>query len=280
MYKATLSSGKIVRLPNVRFQSRNHQLETVSSNKICLNSFDDKRVILTDKIHSLPFGHFSIRDQMFFSEIVQEDNWGDSEDEKEDSVCSGAETDPGIEADLTSEQISFILEEDSNEREYHPLGSPVIQEGGNASGWPDRGYYQRSYTESELNDDLFDFSNLTDQESESEQQQNPFIVFEADEDIETEEVTQEDNLLVCTSETLAEGSKQKKREAKDIVDLTTEDSDTEWKNPFLAYESQEDEKYNFPSQHVVDPQQTSQMGNIHIQYVRQWSNTNSETKRK
>lgn len=45
---------------NVSIRSFKHQLKTIKSNKVTYNSFDDKRVILEDKIHTLAHGHYSI----------------------------------------------------------------------------------------------------------------------------------------------------------------------------------------------------------------------------
>lgn len=44
---------------NVSIRSFKHQLETIVSKKLTYNNFDDKRVILEDKIHSMAHGHFS-----------------------------------------------------------------------------------------------------------------------------------------------------------------------------------------------------------------------------
>jgi len=45
---------------NVSIRSFNHQLRTIKSKKLTFNSYDDKRVILEDKIHTLAHGHFSL----------------------------------------------------------------------------------------------------------------------------------------------------------------------------------------------------------------------------
>src|SRR5436190_4886506 len=43
-------------------RSFNHNLYSITQRKKALSYFDDKRYILDDKIHTLPFGHYSIRD--------------------------------------------------------------------------------------------------------------------------------------------------------------------------------------------------------------------------
>jgi len=45
---------------NVSIRSFKHELMTISTNKLTLNNFDDKRVILEDKIHTLAHGHYGI----------------------------------------------------------------------------------------------------------------------------------------------------------------------------------------------------------------------------
>ena len=45
---------------NVSIRSFNHQLMTIRTNKLTYNSYDDKRVVLEDKINTLAHGHYSI----------------------------------------------------------------------------------------------------------------------------------------------------------------------------------------------------------------------------
>jgi len=45
---------------NVSIHSFKHQLKTIESSKVTYNSFDDKRIILEDKIHTLAHGRYSI----------------------------------------------------------------------------------------------------------------------------------------------------------------------------------------------------------------------------
>lgn len=49
-----------VKTDNVPIRSFSHQLKTIKSNKLTYNSFDDKRIILEDKVHTLAHGHFRI----------------------------------------------------------------------------------------------------------------------------------------------------------------------------------------------------------------------------
>jgi len=45
---------------NVSIRSINHQLMTIKTRKLTYNSYDDKRVVLEDKINTLAHGHYSI----------------------------------------------------------------------------------------------------------------------------------------------------------------------------------------------------------------------------
>ena len=43
------------------FRSTNHVLQTVEMTKVCLCAFDDKRYVLDDGVHTLAYGHYSLR---------------------------------------------------------------------------------------------------------------------------------------------------------------------------------------------------------------------------
>lgn len=45
---------------NISIRSFNHQLMTLNTKKLSYNNYDDKRVILDDKIHTLAHGHYRI----------------------------------------------------------------------------------------------------------------------------------------------------------------------------------------------------------------------------
>ncbi|XP_022163064.1 uncharacterized protein LOC111028643 [Myzus persicae] len=54
-------AGVVAYKNNVSIRSFKHQLMTIKTIKLTYNSFDDKRVILEDKIHTLAYGHYSIK---------------------------------------------------------------------------------------------------------------------------------------------------------------------------------------------------------------------------
>ncbi|XP_046347918.2 uncharacterized protein LOC125381613 isoform X2 [Haliotis rufescens] len=60
LYKDCLFDQKQFRHNMNQIQSQNHQLHTVSINKISLSPYDDKRFVLKDKIHTLAHGHYKI----------------------------------------------------------------------------------------------------------------------------------------------------------------------------------------------------------------------------
>ncbi|XP_060867201.1 uncharacterized protein LOC132942650 [Metopolophium dirhodum] len=63
---------------NVSIRSFKHQLMTINTRKLTYNNYDDKRVILEDKIHTLAHGHYSIKKD------EPEDEWSELEDEVDD----------------------------------------------------------------------------------------------------------------------------------------------------------------------------------------------------
>ena len=56
----TLFNKKVVRHKMKRIQNKKHKLGTYEINKISLSSFDDKRSVLNDGIHTLSYFHKDI----------------------------------------------------------------------------------------------------------------------------------------------------------------------------------------------------------------------------
>ena len=190
VYKHVISTSAIVRTNNVRIGSNNHQLETISNNKVSLSAFDDKRYIQENGINTLPFGHYLVRDISTFREILADPDWGEEE------VLSS----PGWDT-LLREYGPSQFDDRSNrtlpqpmtpvrqrERHYDTL-SQILDD-----SWspPDPGLHQDDYTESELDEEtltileevmgehVHDFYNTYGQEI-SETARNPFIDDEAEE---------------------------------------------------------------------------------------------------
>ena len=76
LYKQTLLGGEVVRLLNTRIASSNHRLHTIVVNKKSFSGYDDKRFILSDQVSTLPYGHNSLREDMFYKAILDEPDWG------------------------------------------------------------------------------------------------------------------------------------------------------------------------------------------------------------
>lgn len=64
MYKDVLFQQKEILTLQKSIRSFNHELFTIEMNKRSLSPFDDKRWICDDGIHTLAFGHFSLRNQL------------------------------------------------------------------------------------------------------------------------------------------------------------------------------------------------------------------------
>ena len=75
LYKQTLLGCEFVRLLNTRIASSNHRLHTIVVNKKSLSGYDDKRFILSDQVSTLPYGHNSLREDMFYKAILDEPDW-------------------------------------------------------------------------------------------------------------------------------------------------------------------------------------------------------------
>ena len=59
-YEYTRTNKEVIRNNMRGFKSKNHEIFTNESNKISLCDFDDKRYILPNGIHTLPYGHKDI----------------------------------------------------------------------------------------------------------------------------------------------------------------------------------------------------------------------------
>ena len=59
-YQCLISRQDQLRKMNV-FRSHNHDIYTEEINKVALSSDDDKRVIMADGMHTLAYGHYSLR---------------------------------------------------------------------------------------------------------------------------------------------------------------------------------------------------------------------------
>ena len=153
VYKNVLVTTNIVRTNNVRNGSHNHQLETISSSKIFLSAFDDKRYIQDNGIETLPFGHYLIRDIAAFREILADPDWGEEE------IATSPDWDT-----LLNEYGPSNFDNRSNRTLPEP-STPTYRARQNDTlsqllndSWspPDPGFNQEEYTESELDEGTLD----------------------------------------------------------------------------------------------------------------------------
>lgn len=153
-FKGILKNSEKVRVKNITIKSERHSLYTLEQNKVALSAFCNKRFYL-DSIHSLPFGHKSIRDVAFQNIMINDWNWDIASDSTEGE-------------DEEEERVPILLSDDNY---YSP---------------PDPGFSQRSYSSSELEDYNVDWNEPYCNSPPS--LENPFIDHEAVES-NTESIT-------------------------------------------------------------------------------------------
>ena len=73
-YRDTLTSSSLFKTENSRTASELHKLQTVTSKKTSLSSFDDKRYTLDDDQQTLPYGHKNIVGQTVIGIDDSDDN--------------------------------------------------------------------------------------------------------------------------------------------------------------------------------------------------------------
>ena len=78
-FRETLLSGKTLRIYNYSIKSKAHTNITIAQNRIALSPFDSKRFLLFDGIATLPFGHRSTEENVFFEAIAEESEWANSQ---------------------------------------------------------------------------------------------------------------------------------------------------------------------------------------------------------
>ena len=148
--------------------SDHHLLETVTTNKICLSAFDNKRFILPCGTKTLPFGHYETVDCG-----VNEIDWGSDDIQWYNDSYSNLLLSSSPEWDN-----DFVVSQTSSTAVLSVPDSTT-------SSWetPDPGLVvTEQITESDIDTDDIDASS-----SESSSPDNPFINFEAEEASSSEE---------------------------------------------------------------------------------------------
>ena len=67
-FKDTLLNKKIIRHKMRIIQSKKHKMGTYEINKISLSCFDNKRFVLNDGIHTLPYFHKDLKNR--FTQMI------------------------------------------------------------------------------------------------------------------------------------------------------------------------------------------------------------------
>ena len=116
LYKQSILSGETVRRINTRIASSKLQLQTIVVNKKSLSGYDDNRFILSDHILTHPFGHKSLREEMFFKMIEQDPDWRyDSDYEIETETAHTPPVTHNIEADTHAQTQALPTQDSTNE---------------------------------------------------------------------------------------------------------------------------------------------------------------------
>ena len=189
LYRHVLNTRESFTTINTRIGSKNHQLQTIRTQKKSLSCFDDKRYIMDDGITCLPLGHYSIRDIGVFREILEDDAWG--EELTQPSPTWSEFQDQGWVPENHQRRSPSDLLRHSRTPDFDTTLDLLL----NCSP-PDPGFHQRQYTEEELNQDLVDFDDTTEEPS---QPRNPFIDDEAEDEVQ-EEMEEETIESGCSSD--------------------------------------------------------------------------------
>ena len=279
IYKQTLLGGEVVRLLNTRIASSNHRLHTIVVNKKSLSGYDDKRFILSDQVSTLPYGHNSLRDDMFYKAILDEPDWGsldasqneqesrqqaqDSSQQARDSSQQARDSSQQAQDSSQQSQDSLQQVQDStqqaqgstqqaqcstqhaqqrrkqNQQQKNkqpkqqptttiPQTSTIHNSSFNS---PDPGFYQRDYSEDELEENLVDFdkmSELSDSGSSTDPACDGFILDQAIES-DNASISSENQVTLPAPKSKKRKQNAKKGAAKKprarIIDYSSTDED-------------------------------------------------------
>ena len=129
--------------------------------KVSLSCFDDKPFILSDGVNTIPYGHYTIREDVYHRQIAADQYWGYDE---------------------------FLEEDDDNQTPPENNSTLPPQLGWTPyDGIPDPGMFQSDLEDDQLSD-IVDFDKLSDNSSDNLiclAAPNEFIIFEATEDNES-----------------------------------------------------------------------------------------------
>ena len=89
MFNRILTKDALLRTLNYTNNSEKHEIFTLQTSKISLSWFDDKRYILPNGVDTLPYGHWTLQEDVIFREVTGDTEWGNEvllEKKKEESV--------------------------------------------------------------------------------------------------------------------------------------------------------------------------------------------------
>ena len=286
LYKQTLLGGEVVRLLNTRIASSNHRLHTIVVNKKSLSGYDDKRFILSDQVSTLPYGHNSLREDMFYKTILDEPDWGsldaseneqestqqarDSSQQAQDSSQQARDSsqqaqDSSQQAQDSSQQAQDSTQQAQGSTQQAQGSSQQVQGStqhaqqrrkqnqqqknkqpkqqptttipqtstihNSSFNSPDPGFYQRDYSEDELEENLVDFdkmSELSDSGSSTDPACNGFILDQAIES-DNASISSENQVTLPAPKSKKRKQNAKKGAAKKprarIIDYSSTDED-------------------------------------------------------
>ena len=272
LYKQTLLGGEVVRLLNTRIASSNHRLHTIVVNKKSLSGYDDKRFILSDQVSTLPYGHNSLREDMFYKTILDEPDWGSLDASENEQESTQQARDSSQQAQDSSQQAQDSTQQAQGSTQQAQVSSQQVQDStqqaqgstqhaqqrrkqnqqqknkqpkqqptttipqtstihNSSFNSPDPGFYQRDYSEDELEENLVDFdkmSELSDSGSSTDPACDGFILDQAIES-DNASISSENQVTLPAPKSKKRKQNAKKGAAKKprarIIDYSSTDED-------------------------------------------------------
>ena len=279
LYKQTLLGGEVVRLLNTRIASSNHRLHTIVVNKKSLSGYDDKRFILSDQVSTLPYGHNSLREDMFYKTILDEPDWGSLDASQNEQESTQQARDSSQQAQDSSQQAQDSTQQAQGSTQQAQGSSQQVQDStqqaqgstqqaqgstqhaqqrrkqnqqqknkqpkqqptttipqtstihNSSFNSPDPGFYQRDYSEDELEENLVDFdkmSELSDSGSSTDPACDGFILDQAIES-DNASISSENQVTLPAPKSKKRKQNAKKGAAKKprarIIDYSSTDED-------------------------------------------------------
>ena len=166
---------------------------------------------MNDQVSTLPYGHQSLRDDMFFRTIVNDPDWGSEDEESEKEQQQKTQQKKKHQPqDSTTQQHKNKQQKQQQQQTSIPQPSSIHNTSFNSI--PDPGFHQREYSEDELNENLVDFdklSDLSDSGSSTDPACDGFILDQA---VESDNATVSSNNQVTL--VAPENKKRKKKAGK------------------------------------------------------------------